>query len=314
MNKLLFVLSIVILSTSSAFAQETNSNVSAEVIQVTLLGTGTPEPSPDRFGPATLVEVGGEKLLFDAGRGVTVRLAQAKVSITDLTVFLTHLHSDHVNGLTDLWLSSYLAPKFMGAPFKIYGPKGIDELTAGIKMTSQPDLDIRAIERARWGQPDISSVDFDVTEVNKEGVVFEKGGIKVSAIKVIHAEGNGYGYRVDYKGKSVVISGDTYFSENLMKKSQGADLIIHEVMAANDEMMKDPLIKGVLEVHTTPEQAGVLFSKVQAKLAVYTHILLFGVSEKDLVTETRKTYSGPLKVGQDLMTFVVDDDVTMIKK
>ena len=67
-------------------------------------------------------------------------------------------------------------------------------------------------------------------------------------------------------------------------------------------------------LHTTPEQAGALFSKVQPKLAVYTHIVLFGVSENEIVTETRKTYSGPLKVGQDLMTFVVDDGVTVVEK
>ena len=315
MKKLIVALSIVILSTSSGCAQETNSNVSAEVIRVTLLGTGSPEPSPNRFGPSTLVEVGGEKLLFDVGRGATIRLAQAKVPLKNITVFLTHLHSDHINGLGDLWASGYMAPVFREKPLKIFGPTGIVQLTDGLKLAFQPDVEIRSAEMAAWKQPfHVSGANFDPTEVKGDGVIFDGGGVKVTAIRVKHAEKKAFGYRVDYNGKSVVISGDTSFSENLMKKSKGADLIVHEVMGVGEKLMKDPLIKGLLEIHTTPEQAGVLFSKVQPKLAVYTHILLGGVSEKDLVTETRKTYSGPLKVGQDLMTFVVDDDVTMIKK
>lgn len=289
--------------------------VSAESIRVTLLGTGTPEASPDRFGPATLVEAGDEKLIFDVGRGATVRLAQANVPLKNITVFLTHLHSDHINGLGDLWASGYMGPVFREKPLKIYGPTGIAQLTNGLKIAFQPDIEIRSAEMAARNQPfHLSGADFDVTEVKGDGVVFDKGGVKVTAIRVNHAENRAFGYRVDFDGKTVVISGDTSFSENLMKKSEGADLIVHEVMGVSDMLMKNPLIKGVLEVHTTPAQAGTLFSKVQPKLAVYTHILLFGVSEEDLVTQTRETYSGPLKVGQDLMTFVVDDEVSIMNR
>jgi len=291
------------------------NSASAESIRVTLLGTGTPAPSVDRYGPSTLVEAGNEKLLFDVGRGATVRLAQAKIPLKGITVFLTHLHSDHINGLGDLWASGYMGPIFREKPLKIFGPTGIAQLTDGLKIAFQPDVDIRSVEMAARNQPfHVSGANFDPTEVKGDGVVFNKGGVKVTAIRVKHAENKAFGYRIDYAGKSVVISGDTAFSENLMKKSKGADLIIHEVMGVGDKQMKSPLIKGVLEVHTTPEQAGTLFSKAQPKLAVYTHLLLFGVSEKELVAETRKTYSGPLILGQDLMTFVVDDDVTMIKK
>ena len=293
----------------------TVNTASAESIRVTLLGTGTPDPSAERYGPSTLVEAGDEKLIFDVGRGATVRLAQAKVSLKNMTVFLTHLHSDHINGLGDLWASGYMGPVFNEKPLKIFGPAGITQLTDGLKKAFQPDIDIRSAEMAARNLPfHLSGANFDATEVKGDGVVFDKGGVKVTAIRVKHAENKAFGYRVDYDGKSVVISGDTSFSENLMEKSKGADLIVHEVMGVSEKLMKNPLIKGVLEVHTTAEQAGVLFSKVQPKMAVFTHILLFGVSEKKLVTQTRKSYSGPLKVGQDLMIFVVDDDVTMIKK
>lgn len=312
--KILLIAPAIFLA-SSVFAQETKSNASDVAIRVTLLGTGSPVPSPDRFGPSTLIEVGEEKLLFDVGRGATVRLAQAKVSLKNITVFLTHLHSDHINGLGDLWSSGYMAPVFNENPLKIFGPTGIAELTGGLKKAFQPDIDIRLVEMSKRGQPfHLSGANFDATEVNNDGVVFSRGGVIVTAIRVNHAENKAFGYRVDYKGKSVVISGDTNFSENLVNKSKGADLIIHEVMGVSDKQMENPLIKDVLEAHTTPEQAGSLFSKVQPKMAVYTHILLFGVSEEALVTKTRKTYSGPLVIGYDLMTIEVDEEVTIIKK
>ena len=99
-----------------------------------------------------------------------------------------------------------------------------------------------------------------------------------------------------------------------MEKARGADLIIHEVMGVSDAMLKNPLMKVVLEAHTTPEQAGSLFADAKPKLAVFTHIILGGMSEEQLETATRKTYSGPLVVGQDLMTFVVGDDVTIMER
>ena len=86
------------------------NGVNAEPIRLTLLGTGSPVPSPTRFGPATLVEAGEEKLIFDVGRGATIRLRQAEVPLKNFTVFLTHLHSDHINGLGDLWSFSYITP------------------------------------------------------------------------------------------------------------------------------------------------------------------------------------------------------------
>jgi len=283
--------------------------VSAESIRVTLLGTGSPAPSPDRYGPSTLVEAGDEKLIFDAGRGVIVRLDQIKVPMKNITVFLTHLHSDHINGLGDLWAAGYMTPTFRDKPMKIYGPTGIAEVTAGLKMVFQPDIDIRTVEAAKLSSPfHLSGAAFDATQVDRDGVVFDKGGVKVTAIRVNHADNKAFGYRVDYGGHSVVISGDTGLSKNLMEKARGADLIIHEVMGIDDKRLKIPLYKSFLTEHTSPEQAGSLFANVKPKMAVFTHIILVGVSEDEIVKKTRKTYSGPLKVGRDLMTFVVDED------
>ena len=139
--------------------------------------------------------------------------------------------------------------------------------------------------------------------------------MKVSAISVNHGVGIALAYRVDYEGRSVVISGDTGLSRNLIDKARGADLIIHEVMAVNDELLTGSvMLQQILTVHTPPEDAGVLFSDVEPKIAVFNHIIRIGASDEAIVTATRRTYSGPLMVGRDLMTFVVDDEVSIMNR
>ncbi len=290
--------------------------VSAESIRVTLLGSGGPEPSPDRFGPSTLVEAGEEKLIFDVGRGATIRLAQAEVPLSGITVFITHLHSDHLNGLSDLWTLGYNPTIHRKTPLEIYGPPGIVELAGGLQVAYKADIEIRSTELAERGIDfSTSAATFDATEVGREGVFFDRGGVKVSAISVEHGASTAFAYRVDYGGRSVVISGDTNLSKNLIDKARGADLIIHEVMAVDEELLKgSPLLQDILTGHTPPEDAGILFRDVEPKMAVFNHIILMGVSDEALETATRKTYSGPLKVGRDLMTFVVDDEVSIMNR
>ena len=287
--------------------------VSAESIRVTLLGTGGPEPNPDQFGPSTLIEAGEEKLIFDAGRGAVIRLEQAEVSLSGVTVFITHLHSDHLNGLSDLWTTGYIPPTLRQTPLEIYGPPGIVELAGGLQVAFKADLEIRSTELSERGiNFSTSAATFNATEVGREGVIFDRGGVKVSAISVEHGASTAFAYRVDYGGRSVVISGDTRLSKNLIDKARGADLIIHEVMAVDEELLKgSALFQAILTGHTPPEDAGILFREVEPKMAVYNHIIRVGVSDEDIETATRKTYSGPLKIGQDLMTFVVDDEVCL---
>jgi ribonuclease Z len=288
----------------------------AESIRVTLLGSGGPTTSPTRFGASTLVEAGKEKLVFDVGRGAIIRLEQIKTPLSNITVFLTHLHSDHMNGLSDLWSVSYIAPTFRKTPLEIYGPSGIVNVTSGLQTAYKSDIDIRSLEYAAKGVDFYpSGATFKPAEVKQEGKIFNRGGVKVTAIKVEHGAGKAFGYRVDYAGRSIVISGDTNMSKNLMEKSIGVDLIIHEVMAVDKKMLEgSTLLQDILAGHTSPEDAGSLFSDVKPKMAVFNHLILVGVTPKMLEMRTRKTYSGPLKIGQDLMTFVVDDKVSIMNR
>jgi ribonuclease Z len=146
-----------------------------------------------------------------------------------------------------------------------------------------------------------------------EGVVFEKDGVKITAFEVDHRPVTpAFGYRLDYGGHSVVLSGDTRISNNLIRYSQGVDVLIHEVVAVETFQRSGTTperAKSIASQHVTAEQAGEVFSKVKPRLAVYSHILLPTATPEDLVPSTRRTYSGPLEVGEDLMVIEVGKNI-----
>jgi len=145
--------------------------------------------------------------------------------------------------------------------------------------------------------------------------VYERDDVKVSAIRVDHrAISPAFGYRIDYAGRSVVISGDTQVAPGLVKAAAGADLLIHEVYDVSDEVLKqNPRQALVATFHVNAAQAGSVFQQVKPKLAAYSHVVLRGVTTSELVRRTRTTYKGPLVVGADLMRFVVGDEVAVFQ-
>ena len=277
----------------------------SDQLRVTLLGTGTPVPSVTRFGFSTLVEAGDQRLLFDFGRGVSIRLNQIKVPLGSITAhFLTHFHSDHTNGLPDLWLTGWLRPPYgqRNQAFVIYGPQGLRELTSGLRAAYAKDISTRAEDE---GSP-LSGVEFEAHEINT-GVIYEREGVKVSAFKNDHGSKvlPSLGFKVEYLGKTVVISGDTKFSEEVVRQSMNADLLIHCVTVIPDALLKQfPQYQSIYEHLSSPEQAARVFQLAKPKRAVYSHIGLNGdATVQDLIARTKAVYDGPLVVGEDLMRF-----------
>ena len=285
------------------------SDPSEDVFRVTLLGTGAPPPSIERFGPSTLVEVGREKFIFDAGRGAMQRLHQLGIAFNEITgLFLTHHHSDHVVGFPDLWLTGWIGRPWgkRSAPLPVWGPAGTREMMEHLPKAFHVDIRVRS----KSYPPD--GVKLIAEEIN-EGGVFENDGIKVTAFEVDHG-GEGlpaFGYRIDYGGRSAVLSGDTTFNENLIEHARGADLLVHEVTAVAGSAAENPeQLKRISSNHTTPQQAGEIFARVEPKLAVYNHLLLFGnATARDLIAATRQKYAGPLVVGEDLLGIEIADGV-----
>jgi ribonuclease Z len=284
---------------------------------VTLLGTGTPIPVPDRFGPSTLVEAGDQKLLFDAGRGASIRLHQLGVPIGRIdALLLTHFHSDHTVGIPDLWLTGWLQSYFgtRTAPLRVIGPEGARTLMTHLEQAYALDVSIRIEDEKLPPQ----GAAIDVSEFAGDGVVYERSGVRVIAFEVDHGAAikPAYGYRIEYDGRSVVISGDTRFNDNVIKYGAGADLLIHEVAIVRPELLAEPFIQRIMAHHTSASEAGTVFAQTRPKLAAYTHLVFLASATvppatiDDLILETRRTYAGPLTVGTDLMRFTIGESVS----
>lgn len=280
-----------------------------DVLKVTLLGTGTPLPNIYAFGTSTLIEAGGETVMIDCGRGAAVRLSQAGHAVGAVdTVILSHYHSDHYAGIFDLLMTGAIPQKFAnrGGPLHVYGPPGVECIADGLWEAGTPDRDIRVAD----GEVDPETMRI-IPHTYKEGVVFERSGLKITAILVDHGEyiKPAYGFKVEYNGRVFVHSHDTRYNENLIAQSQGADVLVHEIAAASQETLDNyPKVKVAIDHHASPTDVGRVLNQVKPKLAFLTHLVLLPpdpVSIDDVLAEVALQYDGPVIVAEDLMTITL---------
>lgn len=283
-----------------------------------LLGTGNPQPDPDRSGPATAIVVNGSAYLVDAGPGVVRRAAAARMDkgIRELdpvnikVAFFTHLHSDHTAGYPDL----ILTPWAMGrrTPLEVYGPKGIRSMTDHILAAYREDIDIRSrgMERAA---PE--GVKVNAHEI-KPGVVYRDNNVTVTAFATRHGEWKeSYGYRFDAAGRSIVIPGDTIPLQATIDACRGCDLLVHEALTLkflSNPMRPNPQGHDIRayadKYHTTTEQLAELSTKARPGLLILQHNSItlrpspapFASTAEDLLNEVGSRYKGKVVVGRDL--------------
>ncbi len=309
---------------ASAGAKAENHLVDADndVMKLTFLGTGAPRPSTERYGPSILVEAGEHRILVDAGPGMRERLFEAggfeAISGVD-HVLITHLHFDHTVSISSAWLSGWLFGRRV--PLVVQGPVGIRSMMEHIKKAYQWDIDYRVMV----GVP-VEGSELVVKEVS-DGVIFDKNGLRITAFQVEHMpvdlstrellglRGETLGYRIDYKGHSVLFSGDTKTSaqSDILKFGKGVDLLIHEVQVPSPGATAEANLANVsLSVHSTPEEVGYVFAKSRPKMAVYSHIIPPGTSAEDLTSATRPYYDGPMTVAHDFMEITLTGDEIII--
>lgn len=288
--------------------------------QVITLGVGTPPPFMHRFGPATLVMAGEKYLLFDAGRGVTQRLWQNKIPLGRIdTLFLTHLHSDHVVGIPDLLLTGWLKSPFgkRTGNFVVRGPQGTEDMMKYMVMAFAADINIRVADQhfSKVGvTPDAKNI--------TPGVVYNEGDVTVTAIEVNHGAAikPAFGYKIAYKGRSVVISGDTKYYPPLAEAAKNTDLFIHAVAAAKKELVaSNPMWGKILAHHTEPEDVGRIFAQAKPKMAALYHFVTLTngkikpPTSQDLLQRVKSTYDGPVNLSSDLTRYIIGvDGVTVI--
>lgn len=288
--------------------------------RVVLLGTGNPQPDPDRSGPATAIVVNGSAYLVDFGPGVVRRAAAAQLEkgIRELnpvnirTVFVTHLHSDHTAGYPDLVLTPWtMGRKF---PLDVYGPKGLKRMTMHILEAYREDIAIRR-DGAERESPEGWKV--NAREI-RAGVVYRDDNVTVTAFPTRHGEWEeSYGYRFDTPDRSIVITGDTTPTQATVDACNGCDILIHE--ALTEKYLDNPMrpnaqgydIRGYAKkYHTTTTQLVSLASRAKPKLLVLYHNPITLRPDKrpmastpaDLLREM-DGYKGKVVVGRDLDVF-----------
>ena len=306
----LFVRSLLL----AALALELTALAGAQQITVTLVGTGGPELTADRGGEATLIQTGDQTLLFDAGRNVLDGLNRAQIAPQTVTkIFLTHLHSDHIAGLPDLWMTPWFL-LHRTAPLEVWGPVGTQAMVDGIKAMYAHDLEHRpnaALPR--------SALDIAVHEI-APGIVYQAGAVRVTAFAVEHAEGNpAFAYRIESGARTVFLTGDCTLTPALVQAARGSkppDLLIANVAAGTPALEAVARWKPIFAKLLTPEQDAELFAAARPRLAVFSHIVKKGLpgaaGDSAVTARTRKAgYRDRLVMGQDHTRIVVGESITV---
>jgi len=299
MTKCLPLIVLMLLLTHSAEAQDTPP-IETNVV---ILGTGTPNPMPDRKGPSVAVVVGETSYIVDAGPGV-VRQAQAAfekgvegLHMTKLSkAFLTHLHSDHTVGLPDLILSPWVLERT--DPLELIGPEGTAEMAEHLLKAYERDIQIRL-----FGLEPANNTGWRVNARDVvAGVVYEDSLVTVEAFNVPHGSWpDAFGYRFTTPDKVIVISGDTAESEIIEEMCQQCDVLVHEAYSDSAWERRTPFWQNYhAQFHTSAKQLGRIAQRAQPKLLVLYHQLEWSSTLDTLLEEVQSEFDGHVVNGEDL--------------
>ena len=287
-------------------------------LHVGLCGAGAPMPSADRSGPCVVVIAGKRMLIVDAGTGGVRTLQRMGFQPGQIErVLLTHFHSDHIDGLGEMMLQRWVGAANT-APVPVHGPEGVESVVAGFNAAYALDKGYRVAHHGETVAPPAGyggvATPFALDE-NGEAIVLDDGGLTIKAFKVDHAPIEpAVGYRITYKGRTAVISGDTKKSAAVEREAMGVDLLVHEALSPQlVGMIGDAAVKGgranigkimhdILDYHTTPEEAAGIATRAKVKALLLYHIvppLPLSALEGPFLGSAREIYTGPLHVGRD---------------
>ena len=274
-----------------------------------VLGTGTPNPNPDRAGSAYLLVVNDEPYLFDFGANVIRRAAKVSKTwggennfdVEDIKhAFLTHMHSDHTLGLSDL----IITPWVMGRESKLslYGPPKLKQMAENIIKAYEFDINYRIT-----GTQPQNNTGYKINfEPIFDGYVYKDKNIHVLAFKNDHGDlDESYGFVITTNDKKILISGDTAPSQNLIKYGEDLDILVHEVYSSSGFKKKEPDWKIYHKGHhTSPQELAKIAALLEPKTLVLSHVLIWGATSDEIISDIAKSYDGNV---------IFPDDVTLIK-
>jgi ribonuclease Z len=308
-----------------ALAANDRSILQSPDLNVVLCGTGSPLPDKDRAGACTAVLAGGEFVLVDVGPGSWETVQLAGLPTGDLSaILLTHFHSDHIGDLGEAVTQSWIAGR--PHPLDIYGPTGTTRVVDGFAQAYEFDNHYRNVHHGEEYMPNAAAhaVGHDVALADTpdaDTVVFDRNGLRVTMFRVHHDPVvPAVGYRFDYRGRSVVVSGDTAKSANVLAHAKGADILIHEALLP--EMMQrvtdvanrtghnriGKLAHDTINYHTTPVEAAEIARDAGVVKLVFTHEV---PSPRNFITRRMflagvpEVFSGEVVLGEDGMRFAL---------
>ena len=330
---------VEVLFNSTISTNQTAKHFEDDALYVITTGTGAPLPDPGRAGPQAIVVAGNQVLVFDSGPGSTHKLELIMDASSVDALFLTHYHSDHIGDMGELMLKRW-GTGGSAEPLPIYGPPGIEEVVAGFEAAYQLDKGYRVAHHGEEAMPplgfggDVHLFDLG-TDLMASQVVYEQDGVQVIAFNVDHAPVfPAVGYRVTYKDRSVVITGDTIYTESLTYHSMGADVLVsdalnHEfsqmVAEAGREIDNNisTVAEDIQDYHITPEQAGIVARDAGIPYLIITHVLPPVPSQilvNPFLRDARAVYDGKLYMANDgtMVKIPVDSEkitiVELLKK
>lgn len=284
-------------------------------------GSGSPMPDAERAGPCIAVLAGEQAFVFDTGSGSIRKLMRMGFPMERVqAAFLTHLHSDHIDGLGELMLQAWIAGG-RTQPLPVYGPDGTERVVGGFIAAYELDKGYRVAHHGPaianpegFGAVALAST---AEDVGQGLAIYNREGVTITVFPVDHAPiAPAFGYRIDYKGRSVTISGDTVYSPSLVRVATGSDVLFHEAMNMNmvaalgDKLSErgrasqGQIMEDIQDYHTSPEDAARAASEAGVKALVLYHLvppLPSGLVKPLFLGEAPKRFNGTLKVGKDGM-------------
>ncbi len=288
-------------------------------LHVGLCGAGSPFPDDLRSGPCTAVVAGRRLFIFDSGSGASRNLARMRLNAGQIeALFLTHYHSDHIDGLGELMLQRWIQ-RTAQQPLPVYGPAGLEQVLQGFNEAYTLDKGYRTAHHGAAVAPPEgfggTARPFDLPAGSGRQVLLSEPDLEIVAFAVDHGPIHpAVGYRIRYKDRSVVISGDTSKSAAVARESQGVDLLVHEALSPQLLALLEQglaragrknlaqIMHDVLNYHTTPEEAAEIAQAAGVKALVFNHIvppLPLSALEPVFLQRAGQIYAGPLRIGAD---------------
>ena len=273
-----------------------------------ILGSGTPNPDPERYGSGYAIIVNESAYIVDFGPGIVRRISAMSPSwggkfpsmeLENINIaFLTHIHSDHSGALADLILTPWIMGR--SEPLNLYGPKGLKAMTENIIEAYIDDINYRL-----YGSQPANKLGYttNVNEIIEDGIIYKDNNVEVIAFKNNHGDfKNSFGFLFITEDKRILLSGDTAVSNNLIKYGENLDILVHEVFSSETfvNKTKDWQIYHKSH-HTSSIDVGKIAKKLKPKKLVLSHILFWGASDESLINDVRENFNGETIIAQDLM-------------